>query len=199
MKFQIFKDASWPWNRRFDVEHFVALNIVCMKQSAFWPIQYGRYLPSALRFLEKPFQALYFAVAIVAAFHLAVLFFYSAYMKIVFRTPDIQLTDISDCLIQALIYLGCCVMYLYFGFNHKNCDEMVKYMDANFLRRSAAGLCYVTVEPVFWMARIITFVWCGLLVGGVLYISVQPILAGVWQLPLPQVLYPYDYQTVEMN
>lgn len=59
-----------------------------------------------------------------------------------------------------------------------------------------AGLTYVTMEPCYLMARKVTMIWWSLLVGGVVYVTLQPIIGMKWQLPLPQVLYPFNYNYV---
>lgn len=54
------------------------------------------------------------------------------------------------------------------------------------------------MEPSYIMARMVTLIWWSLLVGGVVYVTLQPILTLNWQLPLPQVLYPFDYNYVRV-
>lgn len=52
------------------------------------------------------------------------------------------------------------------------------------------------MEPCYLMARKVTTIWWSLLVGGVVYVTLQPIIGMKWQLPLPQVLYPFNYNYV---
>lgn len=182
-----------PWTREFSInKSYLALNKICMQQSACWPIDYTHYLPTVLSFLNRPLQLVFFTLTLAAGAQIAFLFFYSFVMKLTHPTPETTLTEISDCFIQSIIYTFSCILLVYYRLRHGKLVEMIDYMDANFRQRSAIGKSLVTIEPSYLLAKRFTTVWFTLLLGAVLYVPLQPILTLTWRLPLPQLQYPFD-------
>lgn len=200
-KYSIFKDESWPWNRHFDVDNFFSLLITLMKQAACWPIDWSFNLPKRISSFSKIVDRLYFGIALVSATHLALLWPYTFFMKIVTAPSPVtteQLIDISHCLIESTLYMYTVYGLIYYRMRHAKCDELMKHINENFKRRSAIGLTYVTIEPCYLISKKFTFICWSLLFGGHFYVSIYPILTLKWQLPLPLVLYPFDYNYVSL-
>lgn len=139
-KFSIFKDDSYPWRQEFFTKNLLSLNVAHLKQSAFLPFEFANYMPVKLAFLNRPLQLLHFGIVLVAAFHMAVLFLYTFYVMLAYRTDDIKLTEISDCLVQGCIYCGACNAIVYYRRNQNENKEMINFINANFKRRSTIGI-----------------------------------------------------------
>lgn len=70
---------------------------------------------------------------------MALLFLYTFYVMLAFRTDDIKLTQISDCLVQGCIYCGACNAIVYYRRNQKENQDMINFINTNFKRRSTIG------------------------------------------------------------
>lgn len=141
-KYTIFKGESWPWRQHFQVDDFLSLNLELMKQSACWPLDWSRFLPAPLIFLSKWLQSLYFGIAVVASAHLAILWMYSFIMKLTIATSPIdnlQMIDISHCMIESIIYSFTLFTLVYYRVRHKKCAQLIAHIKDNFKRRSAIG------------------------------------------------------------
>lgn len=139
VKFSIFRDESYPWHQHFYTNNLLSLNVAHLKQSAFLPFEFANYMPVNLAFLNRPLQWLHFGILLVASFHMAMLFFYTFYIMLAYRTDDIKLTQISDCLVQGCIYCGSCNAIVYYRRNQKENLEMINFINTNFKRRSTIG------------------------------------------------------------
>lgn len=152
MKFRmdpIFKNGSWSWQKYFNVDNFLSLNIALMQHSACWPIDWHILRSTnAATFV----QTLHFLMAIISAAHLAFLWLYTFVIKIYnARTPidDNQLIDISHCLIESIIYSFTLYTLIYYRLRHGTCAQLIKHMNDNFKRRSAIGKFYIQIIKVY--------------------------------------------------
>lgn len=139
-KYEIFKQQTYNWKKDISIENFLAVHIRYLKHSACWPIEYAKLLPAALSWLAAPLHWLYFTSAILISFHLLVLFVYSFFYNVIYA-ENATLADISNCLIESIIYAFTFFGTCYYQFRHAKCQEVVDIMKNHFKTRSAVGMC----------------------------------------------------------
>lgn len=174
------------WDPYFKVNNFITVQINILKFLGMWPIEFAKYLPKFTKPFGNLLTVLYFIVMAVNLLHLAI-----CQVKTLYDNWGGHLDDISNYMQTSIIYVGGTGMTVYYQLRYRIHREMVDYMNAHFLTRSAPGLTFVTLQSCYESSRKYSIYWVAVCTLGTFHMAILPILH--WKRVLPLITwYPFD-------
>lgn len=189
MKFQyslatIFYKDPQKWSPTFFESSLMRYQTFLLKTVGMCDIDFGRFLPSQLKFISHVLNFLIFAFFSFIHIHLALLFVQD-------MINSDQLHRITNAITMIIINSFAFFTLLYYKLNNKKYLKMVDYMDENFKARSEYGLTFMTGERSYIVAHRYTFWWTLMCMCGTLQWILMPLFKKERTLPIP-VKYPVN-------
>lgn len=184
LRFSLAIKDPKTWNPEFHVNDLMRYQTILLKMAGMCNINFDRYLPRPLEFVSALLNWITFGFFSFVHLHLAVLFFLE-------MIGSSALEVITNAITMVIINIFAFFTLLYYKLNYKKYLRMVKYMNTQFLTRSAYGLTFMTAERSYIVANRYTFWWTVMCLQGTLQWAIIPLFASTRTLPI-QLKYPVD-------